>query len=339
MKKALFFIVPFIVLIYAFFPSPTDTAKDNDKVLDILVKLGYPQPLHYKHSSELSSEKIKKGYELITTGFTSDNEGKKTKKQSKYFVCTDCHNIAIEDPDLSINNPEKRLKYVYENKLKFLPGTTMAGVVNREHWYNGDYIKKYGDWVKVANDTLKNAIHLCAVQCSQGRPLENWEMDVVIEYFLSIGHEIKDLNLSIDERKQIAVALNQGIGKEEAIKSLTSKFMPISPATFLDPQEKKERELGKNGDPQNGKKIFELSCLSCHQETGVTNYKLDSSSITFKHLNYWADKSSHYSVYEITRKGTYSKNGYKPYMPNYTEERLSKQQLEDLMAYINQQAN
>ena len=30
--------------------------------------------------------------------------------------------------------------------------------------------------------------------------------------------------------------------------------------------------------------------------------------------------------------------GYKPYMPNYTKERLSDKQLEDLMAYIKNNA-
>jgi hypothetical protein len=45
-----------------------------------------------------------------------------------------------------------------------------------------------------------------------------------------------------------------------------------------------------------------------------------------------------FSVYDITRKGTYSKNGYKPYMPNYTKERMSDRQLENLMEFIRQKS-
>lgn len=339
-KYFLFFFALFGALFsYAFLIHSTDTAKDNDKVLDILVKLGDKKPLHYKAYAELSKEKIQQGYEIVTTGITTDANGNTIKKQSKHFVCTDCHNIAIEDPDLTKSDPEARLAYASQNNLKFLPGTTMAGVVNREHWYNGDYIKKYGDLVTPAYDTLTNAIQLCATQCSQGRLLNDWEMDVVIEYFLSIGHEIKDLNLSTDERKLITVALNKGLNKEEAIEIIKSKYLNYSPATFMQPQPKKERKLGASGNAKNGEKIYELSCLTCHQEMGVTNYKLDTTSITFNHLEYWSDKDSHYSVYNITRKGTYAKNGYKPYMPNYTKERLSDKQLEDLMAYIKSQTN
>lgn len=336
MKKGAILIItiPSFIIFYSFLITNKEVAKDSDKVLDILVKLGYEKPLHYKSFSELSPEKIQKGKELFTTGITTDNDGEKVKKQSKHFICTDCHNNVIEDPDLTKSDPNLRLEFAIKNRLKFLPGTTMAGVVNREHWYNDDYIKKYGNLVAPANDTLENAIHLCAVQCSQGRALKDWEMEAMIEYFISIGLEIKDLKLSTTERKQITVALDKGIDKEKAIKSITNKYLNYSPATFMKPQEKSTRKLGENGNSKNGEKIFELSCLSCHQELGVTNYKLDTTKITFKHLNYWAPKNTFFSVYNITRKGTYAKNGYKPYMPNYTMERLSDSQLEDLMAYI-----
>ena len=38
----------------------------------------------------------------------------------------------------------------------------MYGTVNKVSWYNGDYFKKYGALVKPANQSLKEAIHLCA---------------------------------------------------------------------------------------------------------------------------------------------------------------------------------
>lgn len=323
---------------YAFLAKPKDAIKETDKVLDILVKLGNDKPIHYTPYQKLSEQKIKQGFEIITTGVTTDNEGNEIKKQSKHFVCTDCHNIKIEDPDLTKSNPETRLEYVVNNNLKFLPATTLAGVVNREHWYNDDYVKKYGDLVKPAYDTLENAIQLCATQCSQGRLLTNWEMDAVIQYFLSIGHEIKDIQLTTEEKNNITSALNNGTNRSEMIDLLKSKYLLYSPATFMKPQPKEKRKLGVNGNPKKGEQIFKLSCLTCHQELGVTNYKLDSTGLTYNHLNHWANKDSQYSLYNITRKGTYAKNGYKPYMPNYTKERLSDKQLEDLMAFIKSQS-
>ncbi len=315
-----------------------DPFKDNEKVLDILVSLGDKRPLHYIAPKNRSSEIVSHGKNIAFNGFTT-KDGEETKIQSKHFVCTDCHNMVQEDPDLAVADPEARLKYAAKMNIPLLPATTMAGVVNRETWYNDDYSKKYGSLVAPARDTLRNAIHLCAVQCSQGRALEDWEMEAMVQYFLSIGHDMNDLALNEDEKEKVRLALN-GLGDEKAVIDLIkSKYILKSPATFMYPQKKENRKLGENGNPENGKKIFELSCLTCHKETGVTNYKLNSTTLTFNHLKYWSSKDAHFSVYNIIRKGTYAKNGYKPYMPNYTKERLSDQQLEDLVAYINSMAN
>ena len=94
-------------------------------------------------------------------------------KQSKHFVCTSCHNIQKEDPDLSIADPQARLEYARDMELPYLPGTTLYGAVNRTSFYNGDYEKKYGDLVKPARNNLREAIQLCAVECSQGRALRS----------------------------------------------------------------------------------------------------------------------------------------------------------------------
>ena len=341
MKKTLvFFFLPVILVgFYSFYIAPKNTINGTEKVLDVLAELGDKKPIHYKSFKDLNEQKVKQGFELFTTGVTLDENGKKTKKQSKHFVCTDCHNMQIEDPDLTESNPETRLDYAIKNKLNFLPGTTMAGAVNREHWYNEDYIKKYGELVIPASDTLKNAIHLCAVQCSQGRALENWEMDAMIEFFISIGFSIDNIKLSNAEKKEITNAIHTGNGKESAIKLIKAKYLNYSPATFLNPTNKDERSLGENGNANIGEKIFELSCLTCHEQTGVTNYKLDTGKLTFNHLKYWSNTTSFLSIYEITRKGTYAMPGYKPYMPNYTKERLSDNQLNDLIAYINKQSS
>mgnify|MGYP000433396760 CR=1 FL=1 len=320
--------------------APPLSGKEN--VLDILNKLGDEMPLHYIPTTKLDSNKIKEGYNLVTRGFTNPTEKKLFENpQSRHFVCTDCHNIQQEDPDLKESDPETRLAYVAERKIKFLPGTTLYGTVNKNHWYNEDYFNKYGDLVVPARDTLENAIQLCAVVCSQGRALTDIEMESVMHFLNSIGYTTKDLNMSKIENQHVSRTFeikNPKSDLDDAARIIKSKYLDYSPATFMKPQSIEKRGFGKTGNIQRGKQIYELSCLTCHKEGGVTNYKLHDDKLTHKHLKYWSNTHKVFSVYDITRKGTYSKNGYKPYMPNYTKERLSDQQLEDLMAYINAMA-
>lgn len=332
-----FIIITTIVSAFSFKKQVPEIRKDT-LILDLLNILDDTPPIHY--ISQLDKEKISKGYDIITTGITISPDGKETSKQSKHFVCTDCHNIQVEDPDLTKSDPEARLNYAVKNNLKFLPATTLYGIVNRETWYNDDYQKKYGSLVAPARDTLKNAIQLCAVECSQGRALKDWEMDVVMTYLNSIGFKLSDLNLTGNEYETInkAAYLKSSDLKEKAIKIIKSKYLKKSPATFLEPIPVKERKFGANGNAENGKEIYTLSCMTCHKEEGVTNYKLNYDKLTFKHLKFWSKTNRHYSTYNIIRKGTYALPGYRPYMPNYTLERMSHNQLEDLMAYINEQA-
>ena len=44
-------------------------------------------------------------------------------------------------------------------------------------------------------------------------------------------------------------------------------------------------------------------------------------------------------MYQVTRWGVPVKSGKKSYMPQYTEERMSKQQLTDLRAFIEREAS
>jgi len=324
-----------IGLVSSSFIPQSSIHSGEDKVLDILHTFNKDMPLHFIPKNQLDSAKVNQGKNLVTAGFL-DPENKKNfeSRQSKHFVCVDCHNIEREDPDLKKSNPETRLSYVSEKGMKFLPATTLYGTVNKSHWYNQDYLKKYGELVVPARDTLANAVQLCAVVCSQGRALNEEEMESMLHFLNSIGYTISELDFNEKEKNLIEYSEDTNKIKE----LIESKYLNYSPATFLNPQKIEERKYGKNGNPKNGKLLYEMSCLTCHQEGGVTNYKLNNEQLTFKHLKYWSSTHKMFSVYDIARKGTYSKNGYKPYMPNYTKERMSDQQLEDLMAYINSMA-
>lgn len=310
--------------------------ENDDRVTVVLEQLGAPQGLHF--IKELDSVKVRMGKELVLNGRTVSPSGKLTKRQSRYFVCTDCHNVVQEDPNLMKPNPEARLKYAEINGIPFLQGTTLYGAVNRKHWYNDDYLIKYGQLVAPARDTLVNAVQLCATTCSQGRSFTNWELDAVMHYLNSIGLKMGDLNLTNKEKQMVI----NGAGTDESkdfARLIESKYFQESHATFLDPISSIERELGSNGDVQSGAMIYKNSCLHCHKDGGVTNFKLSNAKLDFQFLRKHLLVDGNKSVYHISRKGTYMKNGYRPYMPNYTKERLSHQQLEDLVAFINLQSS
>ena len=109
-------------------------------------------------------------------------------------------------------------------------------------------------------------------------------------------------------------------------------------ATFLPTMPTDKRKYGEGGNPETGKKIYNKSCLHCHSSGRVTNLKLDHSSLTggmfWRNIKKYSDKS----LYQIVRHGTYSMTGRKQYMPLYTEEKMSDEQLNDLVAYIKQLA-
>lgn len=339
MLKSLFVVSGLLLaVIFLSFSEQQNTIKITPDTFlsDVLHAFGEKKPIHFIENRRDTSL-IRRGKEIIFTGQTTDAAGKKTKIQSKHFMCTHCHTTVKEDPNPAVADPEARLDYCAENNIPFLPGSTLYGIVNREAWYNGDYLEKYGDLVKPARDTLRNAIHLCATECSQGRALEKWEMEAVIAYLYAIEYRLGDLNLTTEEYEKINLALTEK-NTAEIRQWLKSKYYQTSPATFSSPIARHERLLGKNGNPENGKKIYTLSCMHCHKEGGVTNFKLNDEKLTFRFLKRQMKTKYHFSIYEITRTGTYALNGYKPYMPNYTLERMSPQQLEDLAAYINQQA-
>lgn len=288
------------------------------------------------HFISPSEELIKKGEELVKIGRTIDSNGKRTNYISKYYVCTTCHNLEQEDPDLRISDPQARLLYAKKNNLPFLQGTTFKGIVNRESWYNDDYVKKYGDEkIERAHKNLREAIQLCAIECSQGRPMKEWEIEAVLAYYWSLQYTLSDLGLSEKDIQK----LNDYRDTPEQIDSLKlwlrSLYNTKSPAHFYDaPHDKTVGYENLVGNPENGQAIYELSCLYCHQADNVSHYTLDNSVHSFRHLDKMIEKDSHFSLYQIIAYGTYAIPGHRPYMPHYPEERMSKQQVEDLRAYV-----
>jgi mono/diheme cytochrome c family protein len=304
----------------------------------VLNLLGDKKPVHYLEN--IDPVQVEKGKQIVFTGQTTGPNGKKSNVVSRFFTCVHCHNTVIEDPDLRKSNPETRMDFVIAQNKPLLPATTFYGIVNRTTYYNDDYAKKYGKLVDPARDTLVNAMQLCATECSQGRKMEKWEIDAVMAYYYSIQYKLSDLKLSESEYAQLNEMITGNTGNNsQGLAMLKAKYLQASPATFVNYSDKAIRKYGEQGNPENGKKIYIHSCMNCHKTVGgVTNFKLDMEKVTFRNLKRNFNKNNHFSAYYMVRKGTYAVPGYRPYMPNFSEERLSHQQMEDLVAFINQQA-
>ena len=320
------------------YQQPENDWTEETPLQEVLLALGDEKPNHYLAPDSLLA---KKGEEIVKYGRTTSPNGKRTKYVSKYYVCTTCHNLEQEDPDLRFSNPDTRLGYVKNKGIPFLQGTTFKGIVNRESWYNDDYIKKYGDEkIEKAHKDLRESIQLCAIECSQGRPLDKWEEDAILAYYWTLQFRLGDLDMTAQDLEKLNTEATDETKKEALRTWIKSFYNQTSPAHFFDsPPNKKEGYPGLVGNPDVGKDIYELSCLYCHQDGGVSHYTLDSKTLSFRDIRRMITRNSHFSLYQIIPYGTYAIPGHKPYMPHYPLERMSKQQVEDLRAYVELEAN
>lgn len=334
MKYFLFIVFLLSLLINT---TRTEYTFEEQSVAAVMKRLGDHSVKHYPNFS-IKNVSVENGKRLFHTGFATKAGGGKTKKQSKHFVCTSCHNIAQEDPDLGNPNPTDRLLYAKEKGIPFLQGTTMYGAINRTNFYNDDYYKKYGDLVLKARNNIYEAIQLCAVECAQGRKLKKWEIESILAYLWTLELKIKDLSLSAEEKEAIQKVFDKELPEESAIALLKTKYTDASHATFIPPPENRKAGESYKGDPNNGKLVYDLSCKHCHENERYSFYAIDDTKATFQHLKKHIPKYSRYSLYQVARWGTEPIPGKGAYMPHYTEERMSRQQLQDLRAYIEQQA-
>lgn len=306
-------------------------------VYQLLLSLGEAKS---KHDIEQPDPKLVAQGEAIVLKGRAKLEGTGYSKYvSKFYVCTDCHNVAQEDPILSKSDPDTRLQYTQTQKLPFLQGSTFHGIVNRESWYNDDYIKKYGDLVKPARNDLSEAVQLCSKVCSQGRYLKAWELEAVMAYLWSLELKLEDLDIPQELNQRLSAAQGNGGDNTALIKELKGYYAQKSPATFSTPPTDKAKGYeGITGNAENGAKIYAGACQHCHKPNGASRLILDDSKLTFRKLKRNMTKSNNFSIYEIIRHGTHRLEGHKAYMPHYTLERMSHQQVEDLKAFILEKA-
>ncbi len=316
-----FFVLAICVVIGASFSSDTEPTSETKSVIDILEAKGMDYSAK-KPDFSIEGVSAEVGYSIFHNGFAPKPNGGKTSKQSKHFVCSSCHNVQKEDPNLSIVDPQARLQFTAANDLPFLQGSTMYGAVNRTTYYNGDYEKKYGDLVHAARNDIRNAVQLCATECAQGRKLKDWEMESIIAYLWTLEYSLEDIGLTEASADKLGV------------EGIQAKYLQGSPATFIAPPDDRKKGTGLIGNAENGKLIYSNGCLHCHYQGRYSFLHLDDSRMSFKHLKRTMPKYGRHSIYQVIRWGVPSKSGKASYMPQYTKEKMSDQQLADLRAYI-----
>lgn len=335
MKTLFFGLIGLLLFTLGVNSSSEQKLNDDMKVSELLKKMGDEKSPN--HLTQVKNASAENGKNLVHYGFAERRNGKKTKKQSKHFVCTSCHNVVKERADLNSTDPQERLDYAVKNNLPYLQATSLYGAANRNSFYNDDYVKKYGDLTMKARNDIREAIQLCAVECAQGRRLKDWEIESILAYLWEIDLKLKDLNLNAEEKIQLEEAVKNK--DQNGIALIKSKFLDKAPATFMYPPDNRKKGLGLVGDQANGKNLYEKSCLHCHNEGRYSFFKLDDSKFSFDYLEKHIARYSPYSIYQVTRYGTSPMNGKRSYMPFYTKEKMSDQMLEDLRAYIKSRSN
>ena len=343
MRRPIWITLSIVAITFFGFSIPATNAGDEQADLEatpilwVYEQFGMELPEHYISNPDPSLIAI--GEELVKKGKSNSPSGKSGSFISPYFVCTDCHNQVKEDPDPVNPNPEARLEYALQNDIGFLQSTTFWGIVNRESWYNDDYIKKYGELVIPASKSLYESTQLCAQECSSGRMLKEWEWEAINHYYHSLQLTIGDLNL--DEKSlNIVLALKTGATavdedqEQMLVANMKSKYMLRSPAKFQEPSIAKANDQGKTGNKENGERVFEQSCMTCHAYGGPSQLVLENDRLTKRKFRRNLGKGNYWDLYTIIRGGTYAELGHQQYMPLYTLDRLSEEQFADLRAFL-----
>ena len=285
-----------------------------------------------------------------------------SKPISKFFNCMGCHNYEREDPDLTNQDAEARFEWIEKTGrgIYLLQGATMWGAVNRETFYP-DYYAIYhhlcvpkgkkppstpcGPLLKVCGpgcrtmdpDSLEDAIQVCSAYCSAGRYLEEWELYALLTFFWDQEIRLKDLDLPPEQAAHVQAILTSHSADPQYAKGLrhllAGKYAKKAENTFLgDFKSTRYTRQGSivveyedgtkyTGDSGRGERLWNLSCARCH---GIKNLPQKATHFT-RDLG---------KFHKMLAKGTRHRD--EPYMPNFTLERLSRQQAADILLYLRQ---
>lgn len=328
-------------------------------VRTLLRALGDPDPTHATPltAEAYTDDMVRRGEELVLYGQTADGES----VVAKTMVCTDCHNLEREDPDLRISDAEARYAWTRDRMTVYDPdkplpitaGSTLFGIVDREAFYNGFYQdEKYGVFVTTplflgmaATESLQSSVVICGQYCSAGYAPSDAQVDDIVAYLWTLQFTLGDLDVSAEDRAFIE---DESQPAEARIARLKSYYLQGYPATLGNRPADAERgfvpgdEIAETPDPERGRDVFERACLGCHDSSDGSgpndiDFTTEASravlSLYFTEMGGEHVEPDQANLYYFLRHGEETPPG-EPYAPAFLAERVSDQMLEDMRAYV-----
>lgn len=319
------------------FRGSEEIIADAATVEQLLRTLGDHSLDAHKPDKSVAGTSIEYGAELILTG-KSDGSGKagKAKPLSKSYTCASCHNVRLEDSDPAVPSPSSRLYYAQQQGMRFLPASSFYGLVNRTSFFNDEYRLRFSnEQLGPAKRKIREAIRFCNAEFNKGREIEDWEMESMLAYLWTLELKSSDLFLSKEEMMMYHMGSRDPDKRIEALRSLKSKYLQAIPAHFSSHPEAPGTINPRKPRPEEGELIFRISCLHCHAEKKFSSIALDTSRqsrVAMMEKYFSTEKGK--SLEKLIREGSDRGKGKKPYMPAYSIERLSKEQLNNLGLYL-----
>lgn len=304
------------------------------------------------------------GRELFHTGqvATPPLGGAPSRRLSRYkeYTCSACHNITREDYNLTRQDSDNRfaLIEVSSTPLRMVQGTTLWAVVNRRTFYNGHYSKYNGLPIPVdshpspetitcnagedcrpwRNDSLADAIQVCGFYCSEGEGfLAKWELLSLLTFMWDIELRLADVDSANETKDRVAkVLLHRSAYSAEIVRIheqiLNLAYLSAAGATKreIPPAFQKSRfhKPGKKArtalqaDANTGERLYALACVGCH---------FDGSEVSD---SWGVDLGLSESYFhQVLADGKHA-TSRRPYMPEFTNERLSPVQATLILAYL-----
>lgn len=323
-------------------PDSSFKITKETTVWEVFTRLGKIKP-NILDEEKLPIDAVQKGIDLATQGRTTEPNGSRGRKISRHFVCLDCHSTQREYSDLSVIDPQSRLLFADSMQRPFLPGPPLLGLVNRVLFFNDDFQKEWKeDFPKVeeSHRDLRAAINVCNQSFGEGRELKAWEVESLLAYFWTLELKMRHLPLTEEEVELVEQAVNTNRQNLHAVNVIREHYVEVYPAHLVEPLpvEKRRATSPVVNDFKNGERVYELSCLYCHQDKRRSRFKLDREQRSFQFLKKHFDDGSKYSIYDVIRYHPGSKGNERSRMPHYTAERMSDHQIQDLRYYITRMA-
>lgn len=263
---------------------------------------------------------------------------------SNFYRCVDCHNDRREDPKLTDQDPETRALLVEsdapsdpKSRLRLTPGTTLWGAVNRESFYNDSYEIYHSLIVpplrSMNPESLEDATQVCCKFCGVGRYAKKWEIAALLTYFWALELTLADLDLPPAVQAAVLTVLaepeNSDPDRVREMRAFLQRhyLRRAGDDAVTGPEVSDDGTIGPypdqlrfRGESALGQKLYAVACDQCHG-AGKVNESQGADLI--------ADPAR---FHEVLRHGTH--RDQEPYMPMFTAQRLSRQQVADIQAYL-----